>query len=415
MRYREMPNTGDSLSILGFGCMRFPEKGGRIDEVPAEQLILRAVAAGINYFDTAFPYHNGQSETFLGQVLARNDLRDKVKLATKLPQWQVKQATDFETCLQTQLAKLQTDHIDYYLVHNLTGSSWDRLVSIGIKQWLTQAKQSGHLGHLGFSFHGTLPDFKRIIQDFDWEFCQIQYNFLDEENQAGTVGLEFAAAHGLGVIVMEPLRGGNLARNIPPAVNGLWEQAERKRSPAEWALRWVWNRPEVSLILSGMSTAEQLAENVTIAATAAPNALSANELNLVQQVAQTYRRLMKAGCTGCRYCMPCPHGVDIPYCFELYNNASMFDQGSRARFNYLFALGGILNGTTGYASQCKQCGQCLKACPQHLEIPTLLKAVQRELERCWTKPMARLAQIFLARQMNKMNRQVQTGNHSKIQ
>ena len=310
MLYRRMPQNGDELSILGFGCMRLPVKDGKIDEPRAIGQIRYAIDQGVNYVDTAWPYHAGESETVLGKAL-RDGYRNRVKLATKLPSWMIKSREDMDRFLAAQLEKLGTDQIDYYLVHALDGKLWDNVERLGVLEFLDQAKKDGRIVNAGFSFHGLAGDFTRIVDAYPWVFCQIQYNYLDEEYQAGTEGLEYAAAKGLGVIVMEPLRGGNLGLPTPPpAVAAIWNEAKVRRTPAEWALRWVWNRPEVTVVLSGMNEEEQIQENLAIANTAHANALTEEELELVERVGRKYRELMKVGCTGCGYCMPCPSERD---------------------------------------------------------------------------------------------------------
>lgn len=381
MLYRTMPGNGDELSILGFGCMRLPVKeDGSIDEERATRQVRYAIDQGVNYVDTAWPYHAGQSEPFLGHALA-DGYREKVKLATKLPSWLLNSREDMDSFLNAQLEKLHTDHIDYYLVHALVGDVWDKVEKLGIADFLDKAKADGRIINAGFSFHGSLKDFNRIVDAYGWDFCQIQYNFLDEKNQAGTEGLEYAASKGLGVIVMEPLRGGNLTNPMPPAVKDIWDEAPTKRTPAEWALRWVWNHPEVTVILSGMNKEEHIDENLAVADQAYPNSLTGSELQLVNRVERKYRELMKVGCTGCRYCMPCPQGVDIPSCFEDYNNMHMTGDTAGFRFHYAVKLSGILSvGEPEFASKCVQCGECLEKCPQHIEIPTILEAVVEEME-----------------------------------
>jgi hypothetical protein len=339
-----------------------------------------AIDQGVNYIDTAWPYHGGQSEPFVGRALG-DGYREKVKLATKLPAWMVKSREDMDRFLNAQLEKLNTEQIDYYLVHCLVGEVWNAIKSLGVREFLDAAKADGRIVNAGFSFHGAPDDFTRIVDGYAWDFCQIQYNYLDEENQAGTKGLKYAASKGLGVIVMEPLLGGKLAGPVPAEVEAIWNEAEVKRSPVEWALRWVWNHPEVTVVLSGMNEEAHVEENVRIAGEAEANSLAEAELELVGRVEQTYRRLMKAGCTGCRYCLPCPAGVAIPVCFELYNTLHMFQSAGEAQFMYAARLcGAITGGESGYASQCVQCGLCLEKCPQHLDIPDLLAAVARDLE-----------------------------------
>jgi predicted aldo/keto reductase-like oxidoreductase len=381
MLYRKNPRNGDELSILGFGCMRLPMKDdGSVDEERATRQVRYAIDHGVNYVDTAWPYHMEQSEPFLGRALA-DGYREKVKLATKLPSWIVKNRGDMDHFLNSQLEKLNTDHIDYYLVHALVGELWDNVQKLGVTDFLDKAEANGRIINAGFSFHGAGKDFKRIVDAYDWDFCQIQYNFLDENNQAGTEGLEYASDKGLGVIIMEPLRGGMLANHVPPAVKEIWDEAPTKRTSAEWALRWVWNHPEVAVVLSGMNDEKHIVENLTVADEAYPNSLTETELQLVKRAERKYREMMKAGCTGCRYCMPCPQGVNIPRCFENYNNLYMSANPNDAKFLYAAQLSGVLSvGEPEFASQCVQCGKCLEKCPQHLDIPTLLESVVEELE-----------------------------------
>lgn len=381
MLYRKMPKNGDELSILGFGAMRLPTRSnGSIDEEKATQMVRYAINNGVNYVDTAWPYHMGQSEPFLACALA-DGYREKVKIATKMPQWMVKSHVDMDHFLNAQLQKLNTDHIDYYLVHSLVGSSWKTIRDLGVAEFLDKAKADGRIVNAGFSYHGSGEDFKDVVDGYDWDFCQIQYNFLDENIQAGTKGLEYAASRGLGVVIMEPLRGGNLADPVPSEVIDIWNEAEIKRSPVQWAFRWVWNHPEITVVLSGMSEPNQVEENLKAAEDGFANSLNNKELKLVEKVADKYRELMKINCTGCRYCMPCPQGVDIPACFETYNNLFMFGGKDRLMMMYAAKLGGILRGADrNFASQCVQCGQCLNLCPQNLPISGMLEKVAEEFE-----------------------------------
>jgi len=381
MLYRKLPKNGDELSILGFGCMRLASKAdGSIDEERATKQLRYAIDNGVNYVDTAWPYHGGQSEPFVGRALA-DGYREKVKLATKLPSWLLGKREDMDRFLDAQLKKLRTDHIDYYLVHALVGELWDSVDKLGVKDFLTEARANGRIKNAGFSFHGAGEDFNRIVDAYDWDFCQIQYNFLDEKNQAGTAGLEYAASKGLGVIIMEPLRGGNLTRTVPPSVQKIWDEASQKRTPAEWALRWIWNHPEVTVVLSGMNDEANILENIRVAGQAYPHSLTKAELQLVRRVEKKYRELMKVACTGCQYCMPCPSGVNIPLCFEHYNNLTLADNPDGEKFMYAARLGGaVALGTPAFASLCVQCGQCAEKCPQHIDIPTVLESVVAELE-----------------------------------
>jgi len=392
MLYRKMPKNGDELSILGFGAMRLQEKRGKIVEDRSIQQIRMSIDRGVNYIDTAWPYHNGNSEPFLGRALA-DGYREKVRLATKLPHWLMKTREDMEHVLKAQLDKLQTGHIDYYLIHGVDGETWDRMKNLGVIKFLEQAKKDGQIINAAFSFHGEKDDFKKIVDDYDWECCQIQYNYLDERNQAGKEGLQYAAAKGLGVIVMEPLRGGNLTGKIPTAIQAIWDEADVKRTPAEWALRWIWNHPEVTVVLSGMNEEEHIEENIRIASEAHPESLTERELQLVSRVEKKYRELMKVGCTGCGYCMPCPSGVNIPGSFEAYNNLHMFATARMtARIAYLTQLAAIPGvRAAAYPSQCVECGACEEACPQNLPVSELLKDVVNEFEG----PMLKVLYVFM--------------------
>lgn len=381
MLYRTMPKNGDKLSALGFGCMRLPMVDGKIDEERAIAQIREAIDAGVNYVDTAWPYHDGESEPLLGKAL-RDGYREKVKIATKLPTWLIKSREDMDTFLNAQLEKLGTDHIDYYLVHALAGPSWDAIKALGIKDFLNKAVKDGRIVNPGFSFHGLSEDFQPIVDDYPWVFCQIQYNYLDTDFQAGTKGLEYAASKGLGVVIMEPLRGGNLGLpEAPRAVADIWSLAETERTPAEWGLRWVWNHPEVTVVLSGMNNEEHVRENMSVAGVAEPDSLSRGELDLIKRAAATYRQLMQVGCTGCGYCLPCPAGVQIPTCFDMFNKLHMFGNEAEAKRLYnTFAQGALLHRDPGFASQCVECGMCMEKCPQGIEIPEMLKRVAAELE-----------------------------------
>lgn len=381
MLYRTMPQNGDQLSILGFGCMRLPMTDGQIDEPRAIKQIRDSIEEGVNYFDTAWPYHDGASEPLLGKALA-DGYRERVKIATKLPTWMINSREDMDTYLDAQLEKLGTDRIDYYLIHALTGPAWDRIEALGVAEFLDQAKKDGRILNAGFSFHGNAEDFTRIVDAYPWVFCQIQYNYLDEEFQAGTKGLEYAASKDMGVIIMEPLRGGNLALPTPPpAVAELWDEAATKRPPVEWALRWVWNHPEVTVVLSGMNEEAHVAQNMAVAEEALAGSLAADEVTLVERVRDKYRELMQVGCTGCGYCLPCPAGVNIPTSFTFLNKLHMFDQPDESKHMYnAMCGGGISGGQPGLASQCVQCGECLEKCPQHIAIPDMLERVVSELE-----------------------------------
>jgi predicted aldo/keto reductase-like oxidoreductase len=373
-----MKSTGDKLSSLGFGCMRLPRKGVGVDVERSVKQIRYAIDQGVNYLDTALIY--GSSETVVGNALA-DGYREKVRLATKLPLMQVKKREDMDKLLDVQLQNLKTDHIDYYLMHALTVAEWGRLKGLGITDFIQQAKKDGRIRHIGFSSHNGTLDFKQLIDDYAWDFCQIQYNILDETNQAGKEGLQYAASKGLGVVIMEPLRGGSLAKTPPKTVQAIWAEADVKRSPAEWALRWVWNNPEVTVVLSGMNDERHIEENLKAADESPPGSLTEKELLLVGRVKDEYRKLMKVGCTGCHYCLPCPAGVNIPACFEYYNNLTL-GSPMMAKIMYMTTVGGGLDGSgkKGYASQCKNCKKCVKACTQHIDIPLQLKDAANAME-----------------------------------
>lgn len=366
--------------------MRFPLRLNAIHERLAERQILSAMDQGVNYYDTAYLYHNGKSEPFLGKVLDKNNCRDKVKIATKLPHWRTHSQQEMEKILDDQLSKLRTDRIDYYLIHSLTGELWEIAKNHGVRKFLDDALTSGKIMNAGFSYHGLSEDFSRIVDDYDWTFCQIQYNYLDTRNQAGTAGLKYAASKDLAVIVMEPLRGGNLAKPPPPSVRKIWSKADGHRTPVNWSLSWIWHHPEVTVALSGMNNDNHIRENLSLAKKSMPNALTQKEIALVESAADEFRRVMKVGCTGCQYCMPCPADVNIPGCFDGYNSRHIFKDRS-ARMMYIFMNGGVVTEKRTFASQCVACGKCLEKCPQNLQIPDLLKVVAQDMEGFLTKPM----------------------------
>jgi len=372
MLYRRMNKLPIDLSILGFGCMRLPvKKDGNIDEEQATAMLRYAIDHGVNYVDTAYPYHNGESEPFVGRAL-QNGYREKIYLATKLPSWLIKSRADMDHYLDEQLKRLQTDHIDFYLVHGLMKPFWENLKALNVTKFLDDAIDDGRIKYAGFSFHDDLALFKDIVDAHHWTFCQIQYNFMDEQYQAGTEGLQYAADRGLGIVVMEPLRGGMLTKDIP-SINNIWKKASISKSYTEWALRWVWNNPAVTVVLSGMSNLEQVKQDLVYAEDGLPNSLSSEDLILFKEAEAEYRRRIQIPCTGCRYCMPCSANVSIPECFEIYNQGCMFDALDVAKYNYSF-LGGMF-GSPGFASQCLECGECEEKCPQGISIREHLKKV----------------------------------------
>jgi predicted aldo/keto reductase-like oxidoreductase len=373
MLYRPLGTTGVDVSILGFGCMRLPVIGGKpqqIDRPKATEMLHYAIDNGVNYVDTAYFYHAeqfgqaGQSEPFVGEALS-GGWRERVNLATKLPVFLVKTGDDFERYLEEQLRRLQTDHIDFYLLHGLTGESFDRMRDLGILESMDAARADGRVRHAAFSFHGEAADFTRIIDAYDWAFGQIQYNYLDVDYQAGHAGLRYAADHGVGVVVMEPLKGGKLASNLPPEVLDIFKRSPVERTPADWALRFVWDEPGVSLALSGMSTMEQVVENLAIAGQATAGALTADERALFDEARSVIRSKVKADCTACRYCQPCPCGVEIPNVLASLNAATVWGDPNPWLTGYTQVKVG--------ASRCSECGQCEDICPQGLPIRDLMR------------------------------------------
>jgi len=374
---RTIEKTGDELSALGFGAMRLPSKNGMIDKEKAREQIYYAIDHGVNFIDTAFPYHGGASESFLGEILS-GEYREKVKISTKMPQWSVKKYDDMEKILEQQLKTLKTDYIDYYLIHSLGKGSFERLKALGVLEFLENAKKEGKIKYAGFSFHDSMDAFQPIVDAYDWDACMLQFNFLDENAQAGIDGVKYAHSQGMAVIAMEPLKGGLLAGNIPDEAAQVWENADVKRSPANWALRWVLNHPEITCVISGMNSMDQVKENLEIAQEAPANSLSEIELGLYSEVKQIYADLMKINCTTCGYCLPCPRGIDIPGCFSMYNEKYLFNDRT-AGVTYILRMGGVFTSDPSHAGLCNDCGKCVKACPQKLEIPVLLKEVSRDL------------------------------------
>lgn len=407
MQYRKMKESGDRLSVLGFGCMRLPSKGrggamASIDIPEATKQLLQAIDGGVNYIDTAWPYHRGQSERFLGEHVLQNGYREKVHIATKLPCFSINKASKIDEIFNKQLEKLQVEYIDYYLLHALDGNSWEKIKSLGIIEWMDSVKRQGKVANMGFSFHGKYESFVKIIDEYDFDFAQVQYNILDVNFQAGIKGIEYASKKGLGIIVMEPLRGGSLARKVPAQVQQIYDTADVKRSPAEWALRWIYNNPAITVVLSGMNNVEHINENIRVASEAKPNSLTEKELKIIDDVRNKYQELLKVGCTGCAYCMPCPAGIDIPGSFNNLNNYHMFKKrGAILRHT---AYSGVLteDGKPHFVSSCIGCGQCESKCPQNIEIRKELKQVQRDLENPFLKTVAAIARpVVIGRKKNK--------------
>jgi len=366
--------NGNKVSQLGYGCMRFSRKGTGVDyEKTAKELML-AYSSGINYYDTAYIYPG--SEEALGRFLYENGLRDKVNIATKLPQYMMRSAAQIEKTFREELSRLRTDHIDYYLMHMFTDiTEWEHLRELGIEDWITARKADGSIRNIGFSYHGNSDMFIKILNAYDWDFCQIQYNYLDEHSQAGVTGLKAAGEKGIPVVIMEPLRGGKLV-NLPEQAKKVCRESERGYSTAEWGLRWLWNQPEIMCVLSGMNSEEMVAENARIASEAQVGGFTASDFGVIEKIKTIFRERERVGCTGCRYCMPCPRGVDIPGNFYYYNMMYMEKKFSgRAGF----AMAVALRENPGYASQCIGCGKCEMHCPQKLNIREKLKEADREL------------------------------------
>lgn len=381
MLYRKLGKTGETVSILGFGCMRLPVidgNMGKIDEEKAGAMIRYAIDNGVNYIDTAWSYHSsvmgqkGESEPFVGRILSEG-YRKKVNIATKLPTWLINSRKEMDQFLDAQLERLQTGAIDFYLLHSLGGPVWEKLKLLGIREFLEDALLTGKIRHAGFSFHDSPGLFRDIVDSWDWSFCQIQYNLLDENYQAGREGLQYAASKGLGIIVMEPVRGGKLAKGVPDEVVTIYQSAHPGRTPAQWALRWVWNQPEVGVVLSGMNAMEEVIQNIEAANEGKPNSLDPSETVALNRVKAFYSGRIQVNCTTCAYCMPCPSGVDIPGNFGYFNEYFMFDspriRENTRRFYHHFIQ------PANKPSACIECGQCEEKCPQKISIIEELRRV----------------------------------------
>lgn len=377
MLYRKFGKTDEEVSILGFGCMRLPvidNNSAKIDEKEAIKQIRYAIDNGVNYIDTAYPYHEGASEPLVGKAL-KDGYRERVKLATKLPSWLIESREDMDKYLNEQLERLQTDHIDFYLLHALNKECWEILKKHNVFDFLDKAIKDGRIKYAGFSFHDELPLFKEIIDAYDWNFCQIQYNFIDENYQAGTEGLKYASQKGLAVVIMEPLRGGKLATVVPEDVKAIWNKAHIKRSPAQWAFRFLWNYPGITVVLSGMGEIDHIKENIKESNNGYANSLTKREIELIDKVREIYINRIKVDCTSCRYCMPCPFGVNIPENFKYLNLASIYDNVKEQKKSYNSYL-----NKNEKASNCRKCGKCEEACPQNIEIRKMLEEVVKTFE-----------------------------------
>ena len=375
MNYRK-DRKGQELSALGFGCLRFPQKMGKIDYEQTKKQILMAIEQGVNYFDTAYIYTG--SEATLGQILEESGLREKVNIATKLPHYLIKSREGLDKIFAEELRRLRTDHVEYYLMHMLNDiDTWSRLCEMGIREWIAEKKAAGRIGQIGFSYHGNSEMFCKVLDAYDWDFCQIQYNYQDEHSQAGRKGLLHAAGKGIPVIIMEPLRGGRLVHMLPEKAKKIFAEYPVKRSPAEWGLRWLWNQKEVTVVLSGMNSEEMVNENIRVASQTQVGELTEEDMALYARVTKAINDGIKVGCTGCGYCQPCPKGVDIPGTFAAYNRcySEGWFWGLREHF-----MNTALRKTSTAASNCVGCGKCEKHCPQGIEIRKELKNAQKKLE-----------------------------------
>jgi uncharacterized protein len=384
MLYRKFGPTKENISILGFGCMRLPVINGKpdnINEDKATKMLHYAVNNGVNYVDTAYPYHGaipfqgGQSEVFLGKAL-KNGYREKVKLATKLPSWLITNRKDMDYYLNQQLKRLQTDQIDFYLIHGLNQQFWGNLKHLDVFEFLDSAIADGRIVYAGFSFHDEFELFKQVVDSYGWTFCQIQYNFMDQNYQAGQKGLDYAVDNGLGIVIMEPLRGGSLVKKLPPDIQAVWDKADKRRSPAEWALRYLWDQPEIDVVLSGMTEMEHVVENIKIADQGYPKTLTENEKKIIEEVRNLYESKIKVNCVNCHYCIPCPAGVNIPLNLALLNDFYMYEDITNPSAHYH-----MLTNSKQSASNCDECGKCEELCSQLLPIREKLKEVVKTFEQ----------------------------------
>jgi predicted aldo/keto reductase-like oxidoreductase len=388
MQYRREAKTGKELSALGFGCMRFPPSGAL-----REELIMSAYEAGVNYFDTAYLYPG--SESSLGGILKKHGVREKVFIADKLPHTKCRSSEDFDAFFRESLSRLQTDYIDYYLIHNIGElSSWERLTQLGIEDWIADKKQGGEIRAIGFSFHGAPASFVPLLDAYDWDFCQIQYNYMNETNQAGTAGLRAINEGGMAAIIMEPLLGGKLADKLPRTARDLFDAVVPNRTPAAWALKWLWDKPEITVVLSGMNAMSQLKENLELVSSSPVGCLTDKERAAYKKAREAISESYRAPCTGCNYCMPCPHGVNIPACFNGYNMSYV-----------LGFIGGItqyINGTASFsvknggAGKCVGCGVCAAKCPQKIDIPDKMVDVKRRMEPFYVRAALVVVRKFMS-------------------
>ena len=375
MQYR-LDKYGNELSVLGFGCLRFPQKNGKIDMEATRGQVALAVEQGVNYFDTAYVY--GGSEAALGEILEAEGIRDRVKIATKLPHYLIKSRSGLEKMFREELKRLRTDHVEYYLMHMLCDlDTWERLKNLGIEEWIARKKESGEIGQIGFSYHGNTEMFCKLVDAYDWDFVQIQYNYLDEHSQAGRRGLHHAAGKGIPVIIMEPLRGGRLVNQLPAEARTVFDGSGKGWTPAQWALRWLWDQKEVTVVLSGMNSREMVVENIRTASEAEVGSFGSGEQAVIARVVEAINAKVKVGCTGCGYCQPCPKNVDIPGAFAAYNRYHT-ENPAGAKKDYLKCT--LFRKNHTHAGNCIGCGKCEKHCPQGIEIRKELESVKGDLE-----------------------------------
>lgn len=389
MKYRN-DRYGNKISLLGYGCMRFTKKGGSIDLEKAERELMTAINQGVNYLDTAYIYPG--SEVAVGEILSRNNCRERVNIATKLPQYLIKTEGAIEKYFMEQLSRLKTDYIDYYLMHMLTDiAAWEKLVRLGVRDWIEDKKAKGLIRNIGFSFHGNTEMFLSILDAYDWDFCQIQYNYMDENSQAGRKGLMAAAAKGIPVIIMEPLRGGKLVDLLPEKAKKIIEDYEVKRTPAEWAFRWLWEQPEVTCVLSGMNSVGMVDENCRVASEVCVHEFTQADYDMIEAVKREINVNTRVGCTGCGYCMPCPKGIDIPVAFRCYNRMYTETHWS-GRFEYHQII--ALQKDMADMKKCIECGKCESHCPQHIEIRKQLKEARKHLQPWYYRCLVKAARLF---------------------
>ncbi len=380
MQYRKLSNNSNRVSLLGYGCMRFHTKNGKVDEALAFKQMKLAFDNGVNYFDTAYIYHRGHSEILLGKFIKKYNLRDKIYIADKLPTFLINKSSQINSFFNVQLKRLDTNYIDYYLMHMLDSyETWNNLKKLGILEFINDKKKTGEIKNIGFSFHGKALEFIKILEDYEWDFCQIQYNYLDINYQAGINGLKRAHELGIGVVIMEPLRGGSLANNCPTKVTKLFDAYKENYSPAYWSLRWIMNQKEVSVVLSGMNEEEHILENIKVTNDTKVNSMNSDELKLIDDVRDIYQKLMKVSCTGCNYCMPCPLKIDIPETFSLYNSKYFFGNSFKTKVKYIARSTGLMGRDVNGVNKCINCNKCKRHCPQNIDIPTKLKEADKEL------------------------------------